>query len=142
MPCPSHQRGDLPLPQPVNEPYILAIVDRIRSVVSRQSPGALEAFATTLGVAPEEFCAFINDRGRAIDVMFLIDVVSAFVREFAIDPQWLFTGHYDGNTHRQALLIGEDRTVVGARALRLFVQHQYEKARNALQFLIPSATQE
>jgi len=63
-----------------------------------------------------------------------VEVVAAFVREFAVDPQWILTGQYDANTHRQSLLIGEDGTAIGVRALRLFVQQQYEKARNGLQF--------
>jgi hypothetical protein len=131
---------NLPLPQPVNEPYIEAIVERIRAVVSRQSAGALDAFAATLGVAPEAFNVFINERDRVIEPLFLIDIVAAFAGEFAVDPQWILTGQYDGNTRRQALLIGEDRTAIGARALRLFIQHQYERARNGLQFLsLPSS---
>jgi hypothetical protein len=131
------------LPQPVNDPFIEAIVERIRALVSRQSAGAVNAFATSLGVSPADFRVFIDDRERLIDVLFLIDVVAAFVREFAVDPQWLLIGRYDGATHRHALMLGEDRTAVGVSALREFVRQQYERVRTGVKFLSmppPSAT--
>jgi hypothetical protein len=131
---PSNQRGALPLPQPVNDPFIEAIVERIRAVVSRQSAGALEAFAATLGVAPAGFRAFIGEQEPVIDILFLIDVVAAFVREFAVDPRWLLIGQYDATTHREALLLGEDRSTAGARRLREFVHRLYEQLRSGVDF--------
>jgi hypothetical protein len=130
--------AERPLPQPVNEPFIEAIVERIRDVVSRQSPDALDAFAATLVVAPEEFRALINHREHQIDALFLVDVVSAFVHEFAVDPEWLLTGHYNAATHREALILGEDRTAAGAYALRQFVRERYEKLRGTSSYLSPT----
>jgi len=108
-----------------------AIVERIRDVVSRQSLDALDAFAATLVVATEEFRALINHPEHQIDVLFLVDVVSAFVYEFAVDPEWLLTGYYNAATHREALILGEDRTAAGAYVLRQFVRERYEKLRGA-----------
>lgn len=67
---------------------------------------------------------------QPVDAEFVVDVVAAFVREFAVDPQWLLTGKYDGAVHRQALLLGENRTAAGTRALRDFVHRQYLEARS------------
>jgi hypothetical protein len=128
-----HQLG-ASLPQPVNDPFIQAIVERIRAVVSRQSADALEAFAKTLGVSPTGFRAFIGEQDHVIDVLFLIDVVAAFARELAVDPQWLLIGQYDATTHREALLLGEDRSTAGAGSLREFVHRLYEQLRSSVDF--------
>jgi hypothetical protein len=32
-----------------------------------------------------------------------MDVIIAVVREYGVDPTWLFTGEYDAGTHRAAL---------------------------------------
>jgi len=133
-----------PLPQPVNDAFIEAIVERLRAVVSRQSFDALEAFAKTLGVAPMEFRAFISEPDRVIDLNFLIDVLAAFVREFAVDPFWLLIGQYDATTHREALLLGEDQSTAGARSLREFVRRLYDKLRSSVDFstMAPRALRE
>ena len=123
-----------PLPQPVNDPFLEAIVERIRAVVSRQSAAALESFAQTLGVSPAGFRGFIGKQDPVIEVLFLIDIVAAFVREFAVDPRWLLTGQYDAATHREALLLGEDRSTAGARSLREFVRRLYEQLRSSVDF--------
>lgn len=67
----------------------------------------------------------------------LIDVVTAFVNEFAVDPEWLLTGDYNATTHREALMIGEDRTPAGAHMLRQFVRDRYEKLRGVRSYLLP-----
>jgi len=87
-----------------------------------------------LGVAPTEFRAFIDERGRVIDLNFLIDVLAAFVREFAVDPRWLLIGQYDATTHREALLLGEDQSIAGARSLREFVRRLYDQLRSSVDF--------
>lgn len=53
------------------------------------------------------------------------------VHEAGIDPKWLLTGHYDPAMHRKALLLGEDRSASGARALREFVQDEYRRLRSS-----------
>jgi hypothetical protein len=102
--------------------------------VSRQSAGALEAFANTLAVSPAGFRAFISEQDPVIDALFLIDVVAAFVREFAVDPRWLLIGQYDARTHREALLLGEDQSAAGGRSLREFVHRLYEQLRSSVDF--------
>jgi len=100
----------------------------------RQSAGALGALAAALDLTPGAFRTFLDDRDRPIDAWFVVDVVAAFVREFAVDPQWLLTGNYDGVIHRHALILGEDHSAVGARTLREFIRQQYERHRNGVQF--------
>jgi hypothetical protein len=62
--CPPPKPRGVSLPQPVNDAFIEAIVERIRAVVSRQSAGALEAFARTLNVSPDGFRAFVAEYDR------------------------------------------------------------------------------
>lgn len=71
---------------------------------------------------------------QVVDVRFLIDVLAAFVREFAVDPRWLLIGQYDATTHREALLLGEDRSTAGAGSLRAFVHRLYEQLRISVDF--------
>jgi len=91
-----------------------------------------------------EFRAFISERDRVIDFNFLIDVLAAFVREFAVDPLWLLIGQYDATTHREALLLGEDQSTAGARSLREFVRRLYDKLRSSVDFstMAPRALRE
>ena len=104
-------------------------MERIRDVVSRRSLESVDTIAQTLFVAPAEFRALINDRDQLIDVRFLVDVVAAFVHQFAVDPEWLLTGHYNAATHREALMLVEDRATAGTHALRQFVRERYEQLR-------------
>ena len=134
----SNTRAERSLPLSVNEPFLEAIVERIRDVVSRHSPESLDAVARTLFVAPTEFGALINDREQLIDVLFLVDVVAAFVHQFAVDPEWLLAGHYNAATHREALMLVDDHTAAGAHALRQFVRERYEKLRGTSMRAPPS----
>jgi plasmid maintenance system antidote protein VapI len=113
----------------VNQPFIAGIAERIRAVIARQPGHTLEDFAETLDVATDAFRELINGRQAQIDETFLIDIVTALARELAVDPEWLLTGQYDTATHWHALLIGEDRTEDGARALRDFVDQRYRVLR-------------
>ena len=106
--------------------------------MSRHSLESLDAVARTLFVAPTEFRALISDREQIVDVLFLVDVVAAFVHEFAVDPEWLLAGHYNAATHREALMLVEDPTAVGAHALRQFVRERYVKLRSTSMFAPPS----
>jgi hypothetical protein len=126
-------RAEYALPLPVNEPFIEAIGERIRAVSAR--PGhAVGALASILSVPPDALRRLLEDRDSAIDVAFLLDVVAALVREFAVDPQWLLTGQYDSRTHRHALLLGEDRSETGVTALEAFVREQFQRLRDNLAF--------
>jgi hypothetical protein len=77
----------------------------------------------------------IDDNGSSSDLAFTLDVVAALVHEYGIDPRWLLTGQYDGGMHRQALLVGEDRTRAGRQNVRDFVQEQYERSREKRSYL-------
>lgn len=112
---------------PANEQFIEAIAERVRSVFASEPAAAVDALAATLRVEPNAIRELVENRDGIIDVAFLIDVVAALVREFAVDPQWLLTGKYDPSTHRRALLLGEDRGLDGERAIRQYVREQYYK---------------
>lgn len=126
----SRHRGDSSLPQRANDPFVHAIVSRIRSVITRQNGHALDALATTLRVDPNAFRAVLDQREVGIDIPLLVDVVSALVWELAIDPTWLLSGQYDARTHRQTLLLGEDRSAAGVNALRSIVWQKFNHLRN------------
>jgi hypothetical protein len=113
-----------------NDQFITAIAERIRTILARQPACTAKHLADILEIAPERLETLTRDGNCSIDVDFLIDVITAFVREFAVDPQWLLTGKCDGAIHRQALLLGENRTSAGARDLRDFVGKQYQQLRS------------
>ena len=109
-----------------HDPFILAIAERVRLVISRQPGYRVDEVARTLNVPREELRRLL-DSDQSIDARSLIDIVVALVRESGIDPKWLLSGQYDGAMHRQALLLGEDRSLHGAQALRDFVQNEYKR---------------
>jgi hypothetical protein len=117
-----------------NDPFIESIAERVRGVVARQPRYTCAVLSGILDI-PQETLRCIQDTELLIDPIALIDVVAALVREFAVDPQWLLTGEYDGATHRQALILGEDRTPSGARAVHRFVHDQYRRLREAGAYL-------
>ena len=125
------------MPLPVNDPIIAAIRERLRAIVGRVPHRSLTDLASRLAVEPEQLRVLLDESDRRIDVAFLIDVVAAFVREFAVDPQWLLTGRYDATQHRRALGLGEDPSAEGRYALREFVQEQYRRLRDGLSFFLP-----
>lgn len=135
---PAYSRAEFSLPQSVNEPFNEAIVERIRDITSRQSLDSLDAVAATLLIGAAEFRTLINEQDELIDARFLIDVVCAFVHEFAVDPDWLLTGDYNAATHREALTLSEDRTPAGAHLLHQFVLERYEKLSSARSYPRPA----
>jgi len=82
--------------------------------------------ADVLQIPALDLARLLDKRERASDRTFVIDVVAALVHEGGVDPRWLLTGEYDGNVHRQALLLGEDRGAKGRSAVREFVEQQYQ----------------
>ena len=121
----------MPLP-PANDPIVEAIAARVRQVLARQPSRDIAATARALGVASEDFCRLIEDGSHAVDAVFLVDVIAALTHHCGIDPRWLLSGHYDSATHRMALLLGEDQTENGRRALRGFVREQYHRIRDGV----------
>jgi hypothetical protein len=127
----SSPRGEPTLPQPVKNPIVASVVDRIRSAVARQLGYSLDALANLLEVDAAAFRRLIEASEAPIADGFIIDVVSALVRELAIGPEWLLTGHYDPTLHRQALTLAEDRSPAGRAALREFVRERYARIKPA-----------
>ena len=117
----------------LNDPFVEAIAKRCRSVIARQ-PGTCHAIAETLSLPTDALQRFLNPEERRIDTVFLIDLVAGLVRECGIDPRWLLTGEYDGEMHRKALLLGEDRGSHGARAIRELVLEGYGELRQSRHF--------
>ena len=115
--------------------FIDAVAERIRAVICRDPHHTLDAAATKLCVPAEDLRALIDEKGSHATIDFTLDVVTALVHEYAIDPKWLLTGQYDGAMHRQALLFGEDRTRAGRQNIRHFVQAQYERSREKRLYL-------
>ncbi len=104
-------------------------------MICRDPHHTLDAVATRLCVPASDLRALIDDNGSSSDLGFTLDVVAALVHEYGIDPRWLLTGQYDGAMHRQALLLGEDRTMAGRHHVRDFVQEQYERWREKRSYL-------
>jgi hypothetical protein len=115
--------------------FIATVADRIRAVICRDPHHTLDAAATQLCVAALDLRALIDDNGSSSDLAFTLDVVAALVHEYGIDPRWLLTGQYEGAMHRQALLLGEDRTKAGRQRVRGFVQEQYDRSREKRSYL-------
>lgn len=120
------------MPLPANDSYIEAIAQRVRTVV-RQPGYALEVVAGSLDVPVLEFRRLIDERDRAIDTAFLIDVLGALVRVFALDPKWLLTGEYDVSVHRRVLELIEANPHVAERTVREWVSEQYRRLRAGLE---------
>ena len=112
-----------------NEPVVQAIGKRARSLLAQRSGGRLEDTAEELGLPVENLRQFLCGREPAIDTIFLIDVVAALVHDSGVDPKWLLTGQYDGALHRLTLLLGEDRSPKGVRAIRRLVEAEYRQLR-------------
>lgn len=122
------------MPLPLNEPFIVDIRERLCAIVERLPHRSLADLASSLALEPDPLRVLIEEGDAPIDAAFLIDVVAAVVREFAVDPQWLLTGRYDPTQHRHALELGEDQSAKGREALRDFVREQYQRVRDGLSF--------
>src|SRR6185437_3771471 len=70
-----------------------------------QVPSSIEHVAARLRVSDDALRATLDARQGAR----ILDVLTAIVREFGVDPHWLATDVSDGHTHRLALT---DSTIV------------------------------
>lgn len=113
----------------MNDSIISDVVERLRSVVGRDLGQSFDALARVLELDPSRFRRLVENPEASADSGFAIDVIAAFVYEFATDPEWLVTGKYDSSIHRQALVLREDRSRIGRLALRDFVQQRYARTR-------------
>jgi hypothetical protein len=105
---------------------ILAIAERVRSVIADQPVQSVNLLAATLHAKPEDLRSLLEGDG-AVDIDLLIGIIAVLVRESGIDPQWLLTGQYNPPLHRRALLLAADGGMDGERAMREFVREQYDK---------------
>ena len=102
-----------------------AIVQRVGSIVARHPGHNIHSVAEAIGVPSADLEALLEKRARIVDIGFLIDVIAALVSEIGIDPHWLLTAECNPAMHREALLLGEDRTAKVRRALRRWIHRQY-----------------
>ena len=114
-----------------NDSLVDEMAERVRAVIARQPGHRIDVVAQTLRLSPEGLEHLMTNTGEVTDTVFLLDAVAALVHEAGIDPKWLLTGHYDPAMHRKALLLGEDRSATGARALREFVEDEYRRLRSS-----------
>jgi hypothetical protein len=113
-----------------NDPVDEAIIERVRTIIARQPTCTLAHLADVLAVPVDQLQQLSPGQDGLVEVTVLIDIVVALVRECAVDPQWLLTGRYDGAVHRQALLLGENRTGNSSRELHDFIHKQYHQIRS------------
>jgi len=74
------------------------IAARLRCLIAGQHHDLTEA-ARRLGVEELSLRISIDD----ISPFPTLDVLSAFVRHYGVDPSFVITGRYDASTHRRAL---------------------------------------
>jgi len=130
--CPASRDAEKELSLPTDDPLIEEIRQRLCTFLERQAHHTVDDLAANLGVDADSLRLLIDVSDSAIDVAFLVDVVAAVVREFAVDPQWLLTGRYDSAAHRHALSLGENGNSKTRDAVRAFVREQYYRLRNGL----------
>lgn len=96
-------------------------------MICRDPHHTLHAVADRLCVHADDLRLLIDEKSAGVSLEFTLDVVAALVHEYAIDPNWLLTGQYEGAKHRHALMLGEDRTRTGRQSIRDLVQLQYNR---------------
>lgn len=104
-------------------------------MICRDPHHTLDAAAAKLCVPADDLRVLIDGPRSSVGLEFTLDVVAALVHEYAIDPKWLLTGQYDGGMHREALMLGEDRSREGRQRVRDFVQAQYDHLREKRLYL-------
>src|SRR5689334_3572471 len=111
-----------------------AIVDRLRSILGGHR---VELLAEALSLPQEPLRNILEARQLRVDVKALLDVVAALVHQWGMDPQWLLSGEYDGNLHRAALVLGEDRSSRGADAVRELVEDAFGERHQSPLLVLP-----
>jgi hypothetical protein len=88
----------------------LEIAARIRGLIAGQDRGDIAETARRLGVDELSLRMSIDDTSPYPTV----DVLSALVSSYGVDPTYLLTGTYDAHTHRRVL----DDPTVAADSIR------------------------
>ena len=114
----------------LNDSLVTGMAERIRAVIARQPGHRIDVVAQTLRLSPERLQHLMTDADAPVDPVFLVDVIAALVHESGIDPKWLLTGQYDPKLHREALLLGEDRSPQGSDVMRAFVEEEFRRVRD------------
>jgi hypothetical protein len=129
------RRGAALRPFPWNsDRFAAAIADRLRSVLTGQR---VELVAEQFGLPVASLRRLMERDGSIVKTGLLLDVVARLVHQWGIDPKWLLTGEYDGALHREALLLGEDRSG-GLSAVRELVETEYLRLRSPHVVSLPS----
>lgn len=117
---------------PRHDTDVEAIIDRLRTILSGHR---IELAAEELALTADPLHTLIEGPGHNVDTAFLVDVIAAVVHRWGVDPKWLLTGVYDSELHREALLLGEDRSSRGVEAVRELVQGEFETLHTPRFFL-------
>lgn len=118
-----------------SDPETAPIADRLRTLLADHRA---ESVAEQFGLSAGALQSLIDNRERTIDVVLLLDLVAVLVHEWAIDPSWLLTGEYDTALHRDALLLGEDRSTRGRGAVRELIESEYRRLSGPRVLSLPS----
>lgn len=95
------------------------IAERIRGLLGGQDQGDLSQTAERLGLEEVSLRMSIDELSPHPTV----EVLSAMIQEYGVDPTWLLTGKYDASTHRSAMesddVAGAVRELMGTRPARI-----------------------
>ena len=75
------------------------IAERVRELIAGQDGGDLSLTARRFGVEEVSLRMSIDE----VSPFTTIDVLTAVVGLYGVDPTFLLTGHYDSTTHRRVL---------------------------------------
>lgn len=95
-----------------------AIAARLRGLIAGQDGGDIAVTAQRLGVEELSLRVSIDELAPYPT----IDVITAVVAHYGIDPTFLLTGNYDANAHRR--LLEQDNAVAAAAIRELADRHE------------------
>jgi hypothetical protein len=99
------RRSPLPPTMPI-ESDRFHVAARVRALLAGQDDGQLGETARRLGVEDLALRITVDERSPHP----VLDVLTAIIACYGVDPSWLLTGQYDMITHRSALA-GDRRAV-------------------------------
>jgi hypothetical protein len=103
------------------------IAQRLRELLGGQDQGDLKRIAERLGVEEVSLRMSVDELSPHPTV----EVLTAMIQAYGIDPTWLLTGKYNSATHRNAIesdnVANTVRTLIGTRPVRI-AEPPYERA--------------